>query len=111
MAVIDLLQVSIRAYGCQEYFRVQLRERVDNYVRAALTFYSINRWIGFRADLLGGLFAGAVSSYLVYGLGASASSVGFTMSLVLSFARQILWWVRLYNLVEIECKWFSYHFN
>ena len=35
--------VSIRAYGSQEYFRVQLRERVDNYVRAALTFYNINR--------------------------------------------------------------------
>jgi hypothetical protein len=55
-----------------------------------------------RMDTLGGVFAGAVTAYIVYGGQVSAGIAGFTISLVLSFSREVLWWVRMYNLLEVN---------
>ena len=71
-------------------------------MRCALTFYDINRWVSVRVDSLGGLFAGAVATYLLYGPSLTAGSVGFTLSVVLQFSQGVLYWVRFYNLAEIE---------
>lgn len=35
--------VSIRAYGAEQFFAAQLRERVDKYTRCCVTFYNLNR--------------------------------------------------------------------
>lgn len=93
---------SIRAYGAQGLFRDRLTKRVDVYIRCSFTFYDINRWISVRADSLGGIFAGAVSAYLVYGRSVTAGTAGFALSMVLTFSRYILYWVRIYNLLEIN---------
>ena len=98
--------VPIRAYGAQDYFRRELGKRLDDYSRAGRTYYDLNRWISVRIDGLGSLFAGVVASYLVYGYRAPASEIGFTMSVTLTFCRQILMWVRFYNILEFECESF-----
>lgn len=95
---------SIRAYGAQHLFSSLLKTRIDTLARAAYTFYDINRWIAVRIDALSGLFAACVSAYLVYGGRVSAGQAGFTISVVLGFSRQMTWWIRWYNLVEIEGK-------
>lgn len=97
---------SIRAYGAQNLFSSLLKTRIDTLARAAYTFYDINRWIALRIDALSGLFAACVSAYLVYGGRVSAGQAGFTISVVLGFSRQMTWWIRWYNLVEIEGKVF-----
>ena len=74
---------------------------MDTYIRCAMTFYDINRWISIRADFLGAFFAGTVASYLVFYSGLSAGSIGFTLNLVLSFSELILSWVRMYNILEL----------
>lgn len=95
---------SIRAYGAQELFDVEIRKRINKYTRTGLTFYHINRWISVRIDILGAIFSGIVSTYLVYGDHLEAGYAGFTLNIVLSFTRQILVWVRIYNMLEIEGK-------
>ncbi|KAI5122631.1 hypothetical protein M0805_008718 [Coniferiporia weirii] len=92
---------SIRAYGAQNLFYSVLQERIDVHQRASLTFADINRWIAIRLDSLGAVFAGVVSTYLVYGGKVEAGTAGFTLSMVLLFTRLILYWVRLYNMLEI----------
>ncbi|TDL20540.1 P-loop containing nucleoside triphosphate hydrolase protein [Rickenella mellea] len=93
---------SIRAYGAEGRFRSVLRNRQDVYTRAALTFFTINRWINIRADCLGTMFSSVVTVYLVYFTTTRAGSVGLTLTVVTAFAQEILWWVRLYNLTEIQ---------
>ncbi|KAI5122640.1 hypothetical protein M0805_008724 [Coniferiporia weirii] len=95
---------SIRAYGAQNLFRSVLEERIDVYARTSYTFYDINRWVSIRVDSLGAIFAGVVSAYLVYGGRIGAGTAGFTLSVVLSFTRIILFWVRIYNLLEIQAN-------
>lgn len=60
-----------------------------------------------RIDTLSGIFAASVSAYLVYGGKVSAGAAGFTISVVLGFSRQMIWWVRIYNLLEIQGKAFT----
>lgn len=55
--------------------------RIDRYTRAARTFYNLNRWICIRIDALGGLFAAALASYLVYFQGHSAANTGFSLNM------------------------------
>ncbi|KAI5122628.1 hypothetical protein M0805_008717 [Coniferiporia weirii] len=95
---------SIRAYGAQNLFRSVLEERIDVYARTSYTFYDINRWVSIRVDSLGAVFSGVVSAYLVYGGRIGAGTAGFTLSVVLSFTRIILFWVRIYNLLEIQAN-------
>ena len=53
-------------------------------------------------DTLGAIFAGVVAAYLAYVSKLPAGYAGFTLSIVLSFSRSILFWVRIYNLAEIQ---------
>lgn len=93
---------SIRAYGAQELFSSRLKSRINTLSRAMCTFFDVNRWIGMRIDTLSGIFAASVSVYLVYGNKVSAGAAGFTISMVLGFSRQMIWWVRMYNMLEIQ---------
>ena len=93
---------SIRAYSAQSLFRKELMRRVDIYTRCANTYYNINRWISMRMDTLGGMFSAVVTIYIVYIGNVSAGVAGFTLSLVLAFSREVLWWVRIYNLLEVQ---------
>ncbi len=95
-------EASIRAYSADAIFRKGLKKRTDTLVRASLTFYNINRWVSVRIESLGALFAVAVTVYFVYFSSVQAGYAGFTMSMVFSFSRYVLHWVRVYNLVEVE---------
>ncbi len=99
-----LIAVTIRAYDAQDYFRKELSKRLDALSRSGRTYYDLNQWIAVRIDMLGSAFVGIVATYLVYGHQFGPSEVGFTMSVTLSFMRQILVWVRVFNMWDIECE-------
>ncbi|KAF8671537.1 P-loop containing nucleoside triphosphate hydrolase protein [Rhizoctonia solani] len=94
---------SIRAYGVQEHFKNEAMERVDKYTRAARTFYNLNRWISFRMNALGGVFAAGLAAYLVYG-GSSpdASNTGFSLNRAVMLSSGVFWWVRILNEFEVQ---------
>lgn len=94
--------VSIRAYGAQAQIKAQTREKADKYSRAATVFFNLNRWVTVRIDMLGGLFAMSLASFLVYGKAMDASRAGFVLSQGISFASMILWWVRMINEMEVS---------
>lgn len=82
--------VSIRAYGAQDKLRAEARKRADKYTRAATEFYSLNRWVTVRIDMLGGLFASMLAAFLVWGPGMEASTAGFALSQAIAFSAIIL---------------------
>ncbi|KAJ1309718.1 hypothetical protein OPQ81_006483 [Rhizoctonia solani] len=56
---------TIRAYGAQEMVRKELQKRIDMHMRAARTFWNLNRWIAIRMDALGGLFSAGLGACLI----------------------------------------------
>ncbi|KAF9481121.1 multidrug resistance-associated ABC transporter [Pholiota conissans] len=97
--------VSVRAYGAEIAFKKESLKRIDHYVRIARISYNLNRWIGIRIDFLGAFFTISLASYLVYGgrpLGAA--NTGFTLNMCLNFSTMILWWVRIFNDLEVQAN-------
>ncbi|CAE7138909.1 unnamed protein product [Rhizoctonia solani] len=94
---------SIRAYGAEDQFKNEVMKRVDKYTRASRTFYNLNRWISFRMDALGGLFASGLAAYLVYvGSSPEASNTGFSLNRAVLLSSGIIWWVRVLNDLEVQ---------
>ncbi|KAF8904953.1 P-loop containing nucleoside triphosphate hydrolase protein [Mucidula mucida] len=93
---------SVRAYGAQEAFINESLRRIDKYTRATRVFYDLNRWISIRIDSLGGIFAAALATYLVYFKDQEAGSTGFSLNLAIGFSGLIIWWVRILNMFEVQ---------
>ncbi len=108
----------MRAYGVQEEFINESLRRIDRYTRASRVFYDLGRWISIRIDSLGGIFAAALATYLVYFKDQEAGSTGFSLNLasmyffysrhkyltrrVVAFSGLIMWWVRTLNMFEVQ---------
>ncbi|THH01300.1 hypothetical protein EW026_g1369 [Hermanssonia centrifuga] len=94
---------SIRAYSAQQAFKEETLERLDRYIRASRSFYNLNRWISIRIDALSAVFTAALAFYLIYGsASATAPSIGFVLTMAVSFSDMILLWVRTYNDFEVS---------
>ncbi|KAF7346206.1 hypothetical protein MSAN_01847500 [Mycena sanguinolenta] len=85
---------SIRAYRAEKAFLRESTVRIDNFIRPAISFWNLNRWISMRSDILGATFSAALGWYLVYGGGSryGPANVGFSLSAALAFTSAILWW-------------------
>ncbi|KAL0572670.1 hypothetical protein V5O48_009294 [Marasmius crinis-equi] len=94
--------VSIRAYGVQEAFESELRNRVDHNVRLTRTLYNIERWMPIRMDCLGALFSSGLAAYLVYSQGVDASTAGFSLNMAVTFTGAILYVI--FNLSDLEIE-------
>ncbi|KAI0085671.1 P-loop containing nucleoside triphosphate hydrolase protein [Irpex rosettiformis] len=93
---------SIRAYGAEDAFKLELHKRIDRFSKAGRSFYNLNRWVCIRIESLAGLFAAGLAAYLVYGgSGVNASDTGFSLTMAVGFSGMILWWVRILNEFEI----------
>ncbi|RPD55478.1 P-loop containing nucleoside triphosphate hydrolase protein [Lentinus tigrinus ALCF2SS1-6] len=93
---------SIRAFGVQDAFIAEAYHRIDRYSRAAITHFTLNRWIMFRADTLGALFTASLALYLTYFSHLSASNTGFSFTMAAAFSGVILHVVRTFNDAEIS---------
>ncbi|KAF9001810.1 hypothetical protein BDZ89DRAFT_1146638 [Hymenopellis radicata] len=93
---------SVRAYGVQEAFINESLRRIDRYTRATRVFYDFNRWISIRINSLGGIFAAALATYLVYFKDQEAGSTGFSLNLAIGFSGLIIYWVRILNMFEVQ---------
>ncbi|KAH9922662.1 multidrug resistance-associated ABC transporter [Fomitopsis serialis] len=93
--------ISIRAYGAQEAFKRESYVRINHYTRAARSFWNLNRWVGIRLDVLAALFTAILAAYLVYGRSNTASNIGFSLVMAVGFSSQILWFVRVFNRLEV----------
>jgi magnesium-transporting ATPase (P-type) len=103
----DLNLVSIRAYAAQQLFKSELYDRIDQYSGPARISWNLNRWIGFRIDILGAMFTTALATYLVYGKTTSAANTGFSLNMATSFCVNIFWLIRMFNLLEVQANRYS----
>ncbi len=81
VGTLTRVPASVRAYGAQKQFRAESYRRIEKYVRAARTFYNLNRWVSVRIEALGSLFAACLAAYLVYGSKARAANTGFSLNM------------------------------
>ncbi|KAJ7645453.1 multidrug resistance-associated ABC transporter [Mycena polygramma] len=97
---------SIRAYGVEEAFLRESAIRIDLFIRPAISYWNLNRWISIRSDFLGGVFSASLGWYLVYGGGShyGPANIGFSLASAVSFTSMILIWVRTTNSLELNGK-------
>jgi hypothetical protein len=62
----------------------------------------LNRWIGFRIDVLGASFTAGLAAYLVYGTRISAANTGLSLNMAVNFCFYIFWLIRIFNELEVE---------
>ncbi|KAJ7696072.1 multidrug resistance-associated ABC transporter [Mycena rosella] len=98
--------ISIRAYGAEKAFLRESTVRIDQFLRAGISFWNLNRWISVRGEILGGAFSAALGWYLVYGGGShyGAANVGFSITTAVSFTSMIVIWVRVSNSLQLDAN-------
>jgi hypothetical protein len=65
-------------------------KRIDKYTRAARSFYNLNRWICIRVDAIGGVFAGGLATFLIYGPNTpDAARTGFSLVMAVTFSGMV----------------------
>ena len=100
--------VTLRAYGAQDAYRVELQKRLDHYVKIARMSWDLNRWINVRIDILGALFTASLAAYLTYGGNVSAADVGFSLNRAAEFTSMVLLVVRIYNQFQVQSNRWAY---
>ncbi|KAJ6470738.1 hypothetical protein C8R47DRAFT_1298099 [Mycena vitilis] len=93
---------SIRAYGAQAPFIEESLKRINKYTRAARTLSNLDRWVGVRLAAVGNILAAILATYLVYFHQTKANNVGFSLNMAAQFSARILFWVRIWNDVQIQ---------
>ena len=94
---------TIRAFGDERRFMVQNMQNIDTNNRPFFFVWVNNRWMSFRANVVGSLVV-AVSSALsvIYAKHIDAGLAGISLSFAASFAMSALWLLRCYADVEIN---------
>ncbi|KAF7352122.1 ATP-binding cassette transporter [Mycena venus] len=93
---------SIRAYGAQAPFITESLKRINKYTRAARTLSLLDRWVGVRLAAVGNILAAILATYLVYFRQEQSNNVGFSLNMAAGFSARILFWVRIWNDVQIQ---------
>ncbi|CAK5274929.1 unnamed protein product [Mycena citricolor] len=96
--------ISIRAYSAQAKFISESLTRIDRYSRANRNFFNLNRWVSFRIDLLGAVFAATVTTYLIYVKRSEASEAGLLIGLAVRSTSILLGFIQVFNTLEVEAN-------
>lgn len=92
---------TIRAYGDERRFIRDNLEKVNTQTRPFIYLWACNRWLAFRADVIGDLVAFFAGVFIILSLGqVDAGAAGISLSYALSFTESVLWLVRLYAVNE-----------
>ncbi|KAJ6559886.1 P-loop containing nucleoside triphosphate hydrolase protein [Mycena capillaripes] len=93
---------SIRAYGAQGPFIEESLKRINKYTRAARILSNLDRWVGIRLAAVANILSAILATYLVYFVHTRANNVGFSLNMAAGFSTRILFWVRIWNDVQIQ---------
>jgi ABC-type multidrug transport system fused ATPase/permease subunit len=92
---------TIRAYGEQHRFIRDNLTKINTQSRPFIYLWACNRWLAFRADILGGTVAFFAGALVVVNLGrVDSGAVGLSLNYAISFTDQLLWLVRFYAMYE-----------
>lgn len=92
---------TIRAYGDERRFIRDNLAKINAQTRPFIYLWACNRWLAFRADVLGDLVAFFSGVFIILSLGEiDAGAAGISLSYALGFTESVLWLVRLYAINE-----------
>lgn len=83
-------------------FDDRMLTKIDNHSRALWHIWLFNRWMGFRLNLIGAVFAIFVAAIIVASVDIDASLAGFALAFALQYTDAILWTLRCYANVEMD---------
>ncbi|KAL6879128.1 hypothetical protein J3F83DRAFT_725174 [Trichoderma novae-zelandiae] len=92
---------TIRAYGDERRFIRDNLTKINLQSRPFIYLWACNRWLAFRADLLGNLVSFFAGVFIIKNLGKiDAGAAGISLSYALNFTENVLWLVRQYGMNE-----------
>lgn len=92
---------TIRAYGDERRFIRDNLTKINTQSRPFIYLWACNRWLAFRADVIGDLVAFFAGVFVILSLGKiDSGKVGVSLSYALGFTESVLWLVRLYAINE-----------
>ena len=93
---------TIRAFDKPAAYVERMHQRIDLHCRAYWHLWLFNRWMSFRLNLIGAIFA-AITAALIFSMPSiDASLAGFALSFALTLAEAVIWMVRQYSNVELD---------
>ncbi|KAF2231876.1 putative ABC transporter [Viridothelium virens] len=89
--------VTIRAYGDERRFVRDNLSRVNAHNRPFIYVWATNRWLAFRADVIGSLISFCTAMFVILSVGrVDAGAAGLALTYAVTFTENMLWFVRLY---------------
>ena len=93
---------TIRAFDNSEVYVEKMYRKIDQYGQAYWHLWLFNRWMGFRLEMVGALFATITAAIIVANRRVDASLAGFALSFALEYTTSLVWALRDYANVELD---------
>lgn len=77
-------------------------KKIDGHSIALWHMWLFNRWMGFRLNIVGAVFAIAVAAIIVSTKDIDASLAGFALAFALQYTGSIIWTLRCYANMEMD---------
>jgi ABC-type multidrug transport system fused ATPase/permease subunit len=93
---------TIRAFDKAEIYVQRMYRKIDTYAQAYWHLWLFNRWMAFRLNMVGAVFATITAALIVSIRGVNASLAGFALSFALEYTVALVWALRQYANVELD---------
>jgi ABC-type multidrug transport system fused ATPase/permease subunit len=93
---------TIRAFDKAEIYVERMYRKIDTYAQTYWHLWLFNRWMGFRLNMVGAVFATITAALIVSIHGVDASLAGFALSFALEYTVALVWALRQYANVELD---------
>lgn len=93
---------TIRAFDKADAYLTLMYRKIDQHCRAYWHLWLFNRWMGWRLNLVGAIFAAITAALIVSIKRIDSSLAGFALSFALGLAEGVIWVLRQYSNVELE---------
>jgi len=93
---------TVRAFDKAEVYVQRMYRKIDTYAQAYWHLWLFNRWMGFRLNMVGAVFATITAALIVSIHGVDASLAGFALSFALEYTVALVWALRQYANVELD---------
>ena len=93
---------TIRAFDKSDAYLDKMYARIDKHCRAYWHLWLFNRWMGWRLNMVGAVFAAITAALIVSITTIDASLAGFALSFALGLSESVIWFLRQYSNVELD---------
>ncbi|OAG42647.1 hypothetical protein AYO21_03232 [Fonsecaea monophora] len=93
---------TIRAFDKSDTYLDKMYTKIDRHCRAYWHLWLFNRWMGWRLNMVGALFAAITAALIVSITSIDSSLAGFALSFALGMSEGVIWFLRQYSNVELD---------